>query len=401
MTIACSDCGTLQQLPLLTARSVATCPVCRNRLESRTGRNLTVAWICSMATFALLIPANLGPLVRVPLLGMTRESRIASGVSALWTHQWIIVAALFAALVIVLPLLRFALLSLVLSTVRTGARPAWLGKVFRWTLQLDPWAMPDVFLLGCVVGYSRIRAEVPVAIGWGGICVILAAVLCMLTRAALDKRTVWRAIAPERQAPEAPARAIGCVACELVLPADTQGLPCPRCGLRLRGRKPYAVVRTLALVIAAFVLYFPANLLAMSIDTQLGERVTHRIVDGIRELFAAGLWPLGVLIFGTSIAIPLLKLAGLSWFMLSIWRRSRRALVLKTATHRVIDEIGRWSCIDVFTIAVFVPLLRFDGLLTAEAAPGAVAFLLVVALTMWASQVFDPRLMWDAAGEQS
>jgi paraquat-inducible protein A len=155
------------------------------------------------------------------------------------------------------------------------------------------------------------------------------------------------------------------------------------------------------LVIAAFVLYFPANLLAMSIDTQLGERVTHRIVDGIRELFAAGLWPLGVLIFGTSIAIPLLKLAGLSWFMLSIWRRSRRALVLKTATHRVIDEIGRWSCIDVFTIAVFVPLLRFDGLLTAEAAPGAVAFILVVALTMWASQVFDPRLMWDAAGEQS
>ena len=149
MTIACSDCGTLQQLPPLAAHSVATCPVCRNRLEARTGHNLTLAWLCSTATFALLVPANALSLVKVSVLCMTRESHIASGVRTLWNHQWIIVAALVAVLVIVLPLVRFALLSVVLSTIRTGARPAWLGKVFRWTLQLDTWAMPDVFLLGC------------------------------------------------------------------------------------------------------------------------------------------------------------------------------------------------------------------------------------------------------------
>jgi paraquat-inducible protein A len=167
------------------------------------------------------------------------------------------------------------------------------------------------------------------------------------------------------------------------------------------GRKPYAVVRTLALVFAAFVLYFPANILPMSTDIQTGERVTHRIVDGIRELFGAGLWPLGILILCTSIAIPLLKLAGLSWFMVSVWRGSGRALTLKTATYRFIDEIGRWSCIDVFTIAVFVPVLQFDGLLTSQAAPGAVAFILVVVLTMWASRTFDPRLMWDVACKEA
>jgi len=370
-------------------------------MESRVGRNLAVAWICSTATFALLIPANVLPLMRVSILGMTRESRIGSGIRELWNHQWVIVAVLVAALVIVLPLLRFALLTVVLSCVRVGARPAWLGRVFRWTLQLDPWAMPDVFLLGCAVGYSRVRANLPVAIGWGGICIILAAVLCMLTRATLDKRTVWRAIAPERQPPEEPSPVIACLACELVVPLEQQGQPCPRCALRLRGRKQYAVMGTLALVIAGFVLYFPANIFPMSTNTQMGERMTHRIVDGIRELFDAGLWPLGVLIFCTSVAIPLLKLGGLSWFMLSIWRRSARALTLKTTTYRFIDEIGRWSCIDVFTIAVFVPLLQFDGLLTSQAAPGAVAFILVVLLTMWASRAFDPRLMWDAAHREA
>jgi paraquat-inducible protein A len=369
-------------------------------MEARTGRNLAVAWLCSMGAFALLIPANVLPLMQVSMLGMTRVSRIASGVRELWNHQWVILALLVAALVIVLPLLRFGLLSVVLGLVYTGARPRWLGKAFRWSLQLDPWAMPDVFLLGCAVGYSRIRANLPVTIEWGGIAIIVAAVLCMLTRATLDRRTVWRAIAPERSAPEQPTPVISCVACELVLPVEAQGRACPRCALRLSARKPYALIRTLALVIAGFVLYLPANLLPMSADLQAGERVTHRIVDGIRELFGAGFWPLGVLIFCTSIAIPLLKLAGLSWFTLSIWRRSARVLPFKTATYRIIDEIGRWSCIDVFTIAVFVPLLQFDGLLTSHAEPGAVAFILVVVLTMWASRTFDPRLMWDAGSRQ-
>ena len=54
----------------------------------------------------------------------------------------------------------------------------------------------------------------------------------------------------------------------------------------------------------------------------------------------------------------------------------------------------------MFTIAVFLPLLQFDGLLTSQAAPGAVAFILVVVLTMWASRTFDPRLMWDAAASE-
>jgi paraquat-inducible protein A len=115
------------------------------------------------------------------------------------------------------------------------------------------------------------------------------------------------------------------------------------------------------------------------------------------ELFQAHLWPLGVLIFCTSIAIPLLKLAGLSWCLISVWHGSRHRLVPKTRLCRLIDEIGRWSCVDVFTIAVFLPLMQFGGMVSTDAAIGAAPFLLVVVITMLASHTFDPRLMWDAA----
>jgi len=309
--------------------------------------------------------------------------------------QWVIVAALVAAFVLVLPFVRFGLLSAVLGSLRTGRRPRWLGRAFRWSMALDFWAMPDVFLIGCAVGYSRVAANLTVKIGWGGICLILAAFLAMLSRATLDRRTTWRAIAPDPQSIAPGAPAISCTACDLAFPLEAQGSRCTRCAAPLHARKTDSQVRTAALLIAGLALYIPANYFPMSTDMQLGNLVPHRIVDGIRELIQAGLWPLGILIFCTSIAIPLLKLAGLGWLWFSVRRRSQRHRLGRTRLYRAIDEIGRWSNIDIFTIVVFVPVLQFGSLATARAAQGATAFILVVVLTMFASEAFDPRLIWD------
>jgi len=396
LTIACSDCGTLQDLPALQPGIAAVCPTCANWLERTSGRSVAAALACSLATLVLLLPANLLPLMSVSLLGMTRESRIFSGVTSLWDGQWVIVAVLVAAFVVVLPFVRFGLLTVVLGCVFRGRCPAWLGQAFRWSLRLDQWAMPDVFLIGFAIGYSRVAANLTVTVESGGLCLIAAAFLCMLSRATLDRRTVWRAICSERPAPAPPTPAVSCEVCELVLPASAADSPCPRCRLPLTPRKPDAIIRPAALLIAGLALYFPANIYPMSTAMQAGRQVPHRIIDGVGELYQAGLWPLAILIFCTSIAIPLLKIIGLGGLLWSIQRRSSRRLVLKTRFYRFIDEIGRWSNVDVFTIAVFAPLMQFGALASARAAWGATAFMLVVALTMAASQSFDPRLLWDA-----
>ncbi len=397
MTVACSHCGTVQELSPVASGSVASCPVCENRFERSAGRSLDAALACALATWVLLFPANLLPLMSVTMLGVTRSSYVASGVVSLWQGHWVIVAGLVAAFVIVLPLARFALLSVVLGCLRLHCRPRWLGPAFRWAMRLDFWAMPDVFLLGAAVGYSRVAANLNVTMGWGGICLIFAALLSMLARATLDRRTIWRTIAPDPGTLPRHQCAISCTTCDLAFPARKEGSRCSRCRARLTARKTDSELRTAALLIAGLALYIPANIFPMSTDLQLGQPTPHRIVDGIMELARAGLWPLGLLIFCTSIAIPLLKLSGLGWLLLSARLRSRRHLVLKTKLYRLIDEIGRWSNIDVFTIAVFVPLLQFGTLVSAHASVGAPAFVLVVVLTMLASQTFDPRLMWDAA----
>jgi paraquat-inducible protein A len=398
LTIACPDCGALEEMPPLPPRSKAVCLVCRRDLEKTSGRSITAALACSLATFLLLFPSNILPLLRVDAFGMHVENSIDGGIAALWSRQWILISGLSAVFVVVLPFVRFALLSATLGALRLGRRPRWLGPAFRWALWLDLWSMSDVFLLASFIGYYRLinLSQADVSIGMGGACFMAAGFLTMLSRATLDRRTVWRAVGPE--AAVAPGvDTLSCTTCDLVQPLSREGRPCPRCGARLRARRSDAVVRTAAMLVAALVLFLPANILPMNVSNQFGTRVSYTIFTGVRDLFEYGLWPLGIIVFCTSILIPFGKIVAVGWCVLSVWRGSGRHLVAKTTIFRWVAELGRWSKTDPFTIVFFVPLVKFGALVSSNAGWGATAFMLMSVLTMIASVTFDPRLMWDVA----
>jgi paraquat-inducible protein A len=73
--------------------------------------------------------------------------------------------------------------------------------------------------------------------------------------------------------------------------------------------------------------------------------------------------------------------------------------VLRTRVFRWVALIGRWSMLDIFATMTLAALARFGWLGSVVPEAGASAFCAVVLLTMWAVETFDPRLMWDAAGE--
>jgi paraquat-inducible protein A len=398
VTIACPDCGTLEEIPRLLRRDTAVCIRCQSDLEKTNGRSIGAALACSLATLLLLVPVNVLPLLRMDLFGMHSQNITAAGVAQLWGRGWILLAGLSALFVILFPFLRFGLLSAVLAALRLGRRPSWLGTAFRWSIWLDPWAMIDVYLLAGCVGYYRLINidQARVTIELGGACFIAAAFLTMLSRATLDTRTVWRAIGGETHAPRGDPM-LGCTTCDLVQPLSREGRRCPRCGAKLRARKLDAARWTAALLIAALVLIFPANIYPMNISDHLGQQVDYTIMTGVQDLFKAHLYPLGVLIFCTSILFPAAKIFALGWCVLSVWRGSRMRLVTKTKVLRVIAEMGRWSKTDPFAIVFFVPLVHFGSLGSEDAGWGATAFMMMTFLTMVASVTFDPRLMWDVA----
>ena len=118
--------------------------------------------------------------------------------------------------------------------------------------------------------------------------------------------------------------------------------------------------------------------------------------------------PLAALVFFASVAVPILKLVGLTVMLIVTqfgyagWLRDR------TRLYHVVRWIGRWSMIDIFMEALLGALVRFGTVVTIEPGIGAVAFCGVVVLTILAAETFDPRLhvgrgwaapgIWDGCG---
>jgi paraquat-inducible protein A len=333
--------------------------------------------------------------MRLHVLGHDHSSRLISGAFGLWYEGWALPAIFVALQGVILPFLRFGLLVAALASIRFGIHHRWTGIAFRWSEHLDAWSMADVFLFGAAIGYSRVAVYIPVTIGIGGWCLIASATLTMITRASLDRQAVWRMIAR----PESPLSGprIACIECDLVLPEHDIGRRCPRCAVRLRRRKPYALMRTAALIAAGYPLYLVANYYPMSLQDQLGKVSQQTISYGVYMLLKAGLWPLAAVIFTASILIPLIKLIGMSWLLWSVHHGAHRGLVFKARLYRFIEAIGRWSNIDIFTIVIFLPVMQIGGLVSVSAGMGAPAFLAVIVLTMLAARAFDPRLLWDHA----
>jgi paraquat-inducible protein A len=171
---------------------------------------------------------------------------------------------------------------------------------------------------------------------------------------------------------------------------------CPRCGSQLHFRKPDSIARTWAFVTAAVVLYIPANLLPVMDTSSLFGAQTDTIMSGVVYLWTSGSWPLAVIVFIASIAVPMLKIIAIIFLVLTAQLRWRWLPERRTRIYRLVELVGRWSMLDIYVITILVALVQFNALATIKAGHGAIAFGAVVVLTMFAAMSFDPRLIWDA-----
>ncbi|GAB7548990.1 paraquat-inducible protein A [Cupriavidus sp. 8B] len=188
-----------------------------------------------------------------------------------------------------------------------------------------------------------------------------------------------------------------CHSCGLLarLKPSAEHAHCPRCGASLHLRKPGSLARTWALLIAAIVMYIPANVLPVMDTSSLFGAQRDTILSGVVYLWASGSWPLAVVVFVASIAVPMLKILALLYLVISVQRRSRWLPSQRARIYRIVEFVGKWSMLDIYVITILVALVQFDALATVKAGPAALAFGAVVVLTMFAAMTFDPRLIWD------
>jgi paraquat-inducible protein A len=404
----CPDCGQVQTLPPMPPRSRAVCLRCDAVLRHTRTDPLTLPLALNLAALMMFgVGAGL-TMLSVNTVGQYHAASLFSGPigleqHGLWELSLVVLFTTAAA-----PLGRVLCILAVLIGLRLPHPPQELRAIFAWVERLRPWSMIEIYLLGVFVAYVRLQAIVHIDLGIALYALAALMVTMVACDVALDDQAVWEAMeqqSPSRQGRPAGALGrrlfrMGCDTCGLVSRA-AEGSQCPRCGFTLNHRKRDSIARTWALSLAALILYIPANVYPVLTVIQLGAGHPSTILGGVLELLEAGMWPLAALVFFASVAVPVLKLVGLTILLISTQRGDRRRLRDRTILYRVVEAVGRWSMIDIFMESILVALVQFGSVVTINPGAGAIGFASVVILTMLAARNFDPRLMWDRAADRA
>ena len=192
-------------------------------------------------------------------------------------------------------------------------------------------------------------------------------------------------------------RLVACLHCDLLqrLPALAPGesARCPRCDKELWRRRRDSLERTLALAVAAAILYVVANTVPMLGLSAVGHQASTTLFGGARHLWENGQEIVAVLVLFTAVVAPALQIG----FLLAIVLGARRPRPPRWvgALLRRHPTTATWSMIEVMILGVLVALIKIADYASVIAGLALFALGALVFLLAAMQAAFDPREVWS------
>jgi len=190
---------------------------------------------------------------------------------------------------------------------------------------------------------------------------------------------------------------IACPHCDLMqrLPELAPGASarCPRCDKELWRHREDTLDRTLALALAAALLYVIANSVPMLGLTIVGRAASTTVLGGVETLWQDGQQIVALLVLLTAVIAPALQIGLMLAIVLGALRASAPRWVGTLLRHH--PTTGTWSMIEVMMLGVLIALVKIADYATVI--PGVALFVLgALVFVLAAMQAnFDPREVWE------
>lgn len=190
---------------------------------------------------------------------------------------------------------------------------------------------------------------------------------------------------------------VACPSCDLLqrLPAISPGesIRCVRCETELWRRKSDSINRTLALALAASVLWIITNTMPMLGLRAAGHEAFTTVIRGAELLWEHGEPLVAVIIFFTVVAAPVLQITFV--IAVTLGAKQQRPPIWVGFLLRHVPFTRLWSMMEVLLVGVMVSLTKIAEYATVL--PGHALFtvggLVVILTAMQAS--FDSREIWQ------
>lgn len=195
---------------------------------------------------------------------------------------------------------------------------------------------------------------------------------------------------------------IACHECDLLMRrpqlADGERAECPRCGYELYSQRTQVVRRSLALVLAALMLYIPANFLPIISLNLLGQTSEDTVWSGVVNLYQSDMQSVAVVVFLCSMAVPLLKLLCQLLVLLSIaWNIGRGYGLL---FYRIYHHLRDWGMLEVYLMGILVAIVKLADIADLSLGIGLVCFVGLLVVQVWLEVTMTPHQIWQALSRE-
>lgn len=391
----CPECGQRVDLPRLRQGQEAHCPNCGFELVEVEKNPYTAPLAYAVTTLILMILVYSMMFITVQLGGVTSILSLPSMMKTLILQDFGFLAEVMFVFTFGTPLL-FLLLCLYVYTalIRHRNYPGLLYAT-RTLVRLRHWIMVDVFFISTLVAYIKLSSVAQVTFGPAFGLMFALAVMLIRTSVSIPQHWVYYKIHHIRghnAVQTASADTICCSRCLYF--RDKTETTCGVCGAALFARRPQSLRISMAFLLAAAVLYIPANLFTIMISSNPLNTEINTIFNGIVYMWRDGDKLIAVIIFSASIMVPTLKIVSMTFLIACAHCRPPLSAHTLSRLYRITEAVGRWSMIDIFVIIMLMSAFH-TPIARVTPGPASLYFCLVVLLTMLSAYFFDPRLLWD------
>ena len=189
---------------------------------------------------------------------------------------------------------------------------------------------------------------------------------------------------------------VACPDCDLLNRLDGPAaatLLCARCGAVLRRHRPNSIDRTLALVMAALLLFTLANAFPFLAMKSGGFVQETTLLSGVHELWRQDLRLLAALVFCACVLVPAAQLIGLGTILLPL-RLGRRPPPGAARILRLVQAAAPWGMMEVFMLGILVALVKLGHMATIVPGVSVFSFAALIVVMAAALSTLDPALVW-------
>ncbi len=169
------------------------CPRCGTVLQTGHRSALDSLIALSISMVVLMGVALSLPFLSLSGGGLSKDASVIDAAAAIADNRFWPFAVAVGALIFAVPVLRALALAYVLVPLRLGFGPPRQARwVFRMALELRPWSMAEIFLIGVAVALVKIADLATLSLGPAFWLFVVLSVMAIAEDMLICRRSIWR-----------------------------------------------------------------------------------------------------------------------------------------------------------------------------------------------------------------